>query len=416
VHNLYLQASNLALQGNQAYAIVFDWFGFLSDFPAKEKPESIAMQKEFWRLISTKTNITLIMDENPKNLHRKSNVFVRGAWTSKGAEVQPNIPTLFGGLPKDLPKNRLGLATWMGSEQNPLTARVAVNRFWEQIFGTGLVETQEDFGTQGFTPSNPTLLDYLSVKFMKEHNWQPKKLLREIILSSTYQQDSKVNKELIEKDPANRFFARGARVRLTAEQVRDQALLVSGLLSYKMYGKSVMPYQTKGIWGAPYSGMSWELANGEDQYRRALYTYWRRSSPYPSMVTFDGTSREVCLARRLRTNTPLQALTTLNDPVYVECARYFAKSMSQEKGDINAQISKAYQRAMGKEISKDKLLILRNLYDNSLKQYQAKPNEAMKFTGYCADDHNLPKDIPDLAAKTMVATTILNLDEFVMKE
>jgi hypothetical protein len=416
VHNLYLQASNPTLKGSQDYALMFNWFGFMSDFPKKENAESIAMQKEFWRLVSMGTDITLIMDENPKNLHRKSNVFERGAWNSKGAEVQPNIPTLFGGLPKDLPKNRLGLATWMGSEQNPLTARVAVNRFWEQIFGTGLVETQEDFGTQGFTPSNPTLLDYLSVKFMKEHNWQPKKLLREIVLSSTYQQDSKVNKELMEKDPANRFFARGARVRLSAEQVRDQALLVSGLLSYKMYGKSVMPYQTQGIWGAPYNGMTWDLANGEDQYRRALYTYWRRSSPYPSMMTFDGTSREVCLARRLRTNTPLQALTTLNDPVYVECARYFAKSMNQEQGNINAQISKAYQRAMSKEISQDKLLILRNLYDSSLKQYKAKPTEAMKFTGYCADDNNIPENIPDLAAKTMVATTILNLDEFVMKE
>jgi mono/diheme cytochrome c family protein len=416
IHDLYFSVKNPSLKGKQDYAMMFDWFAFMSDFPAKEKPESIAMQNEFWRLVKMGTDITLIMDENPQNLHRKSYVFERGAWTVKGAEVQPNIPTLFGGLPKGLPKNRLGLAMWMGSEQNPLTARVAVNRFWEQLFGTGLVETQEDFGTQGFTPSNPSLMDYLSVKFMKEYSWQPKRLLREIVLSATYQQDSKANKELLEKDPANRFFARGARIRLSAEQVRDQALLVSGILSYKMYGKSVMPYQTEGIWGAPYSGMSWNLANGEDQFRRALYTYWRRSSPYPSMVTFDGTSREVCLARRLRTNTPLQALTTLNDPVYVECARYFAKRMSQEKADINAQISKGYQWAMSKEISKDKLLILRNLYDKSLKQYTTKPSEAMKFTGYCPDDHNIPKNLPDLAAKTMVATAILNLDEFVMKE
>jgi hypothetical protein len=221
---------------------------------------------------------------------------------------------------------------------------------------------------------------------------------------------------MLEKDPANRFFARGARVRLSAEQVRDQALSVSGILSHKMFGKSVMPYQPNGIWGAPYSGMSWKQSEGEDQFRRALYTYWRRSSPYPSMMTFDGTSREICLARRLRTNTPLQALTSLNDPVYVECARYFAKRMNREKSDINGQIRKGYLLAMSKEISDDKLLILNNLYQKSLQDFKKKPNEAMVFLGYCQDNSTKPKNMPDLAAKTMVAMTILNLDEFVMKE
>ena len=416
IHNLYFRAVNPNLKGKEDYTAYFDWFGFLSEFPAKNNPEHDSMQKEFWRLANISTDITLVMDENPQNLHRKSNVFERGNWTVKTQEVQPDIPTLFGGLPKNLPKNRLGLATWIGSEQNPLTARVAVNRFWEQIFGVGLVETMEDFGTQGFTPSNPELLDYLSIKFMKEYNWQPKQLLKEIVLSATYQQDSKVTPEMLDKDPANRYFARGARVRLSAEQVRDQALLVSGVLSNKMYGKSVMPYQPEGIWGAPYSGISWKQSEGEDQFRRALYTYWRRSSPYPSMVTFDGTSREVCLARRLRTNTPLQALTSLNDPVYVECARYFAKRMDNEKTNINGQIRRGYLLAMSKEISNDKLLILNELYTKSYQDFKKKPNEAMKFLGYCEDNSIKPKNMPDLAAKTMVAMTILNLDEFVMKE
>lgn len=416
IHNLYLTAKNLSMKGTEEYTALFDWFGFLSEFPAQNTSESLAMQNEFWRLVTLGTDITLIMDENPKNLHRKSFVFERGNWTVKGKEVQPDIPNLFGGLPKDLPKNRLGLATWIGSEKNPLTARVAVNRFWEQLFGIGLVETIEDFGTQGFTPSNPELLDYLAVKFMKEYNWQPKQLLREIVLSATYQQDSKVNAEILEKDPANRFFARGARVRLSAEQVRDQALAVSGILSTKMFGKSVMPYQPDGIWRIPYSGASWKKSEGDDQFRRALYTYWRRSSPYPSMITFDGTSREICLARRLRTNTPLQALTTLNDPVYVECARYFAKRMDEQSGTTLDKIKKGYRLAMAKEISNDKLLILNNLYQKSLQSFKAKPKDAMTFLGYCEDNTILPKNIPDLAAKTMVATAILNLDEFITKE
>ena len=416
IHNLYLTAKNLSMKGTEEYTALFDWFGFLSEFPAQNAPESVAMQNEFWRLVTLGTDITLIMDENPKNLYRKSFVFERGNRTVKGKEVQPDIPSLFGGLPKDLPKNRLGLATWIGSEKNPLTARVAVNRFWEQLFGIGLVETIEDFGTQGFTPSNPELLDYLAVKFMKEYHWQPKQLLREIVLSATYQQDSKVNAEILEKDPANRFFARGARVRLSAEQVRDQALAVSGILSTKMFGKSVMPYQPDGIWRIPYSGASWKKSEGDDQFRRALYTYWRRSSPYPSMITFDGTSREICLARRLRTNTPLQALTTLNDPVYVECARYFAKRMDEQSGTTLDKIKKGYRLAMAKEISNDKLLILNNLYQKSIQSFKAKPKDAMTFLGYCEDNTILPKNIPDLAAKTMVATAILNLDEFITKE
>lgn len=416
IHDLYFSAQNLSMKGTEEYTSIFDWFGFLSEFPAKNVAESSIMQKEFWRLLTLSTDISLIMDENPSNLHRKSFVFERGNWTVKGKEVQPDIPNLFGGLPRDLPKNRLGLATWIGSEKNPLTARVAVNRFWEQLFGIGLVETIEDFGTQGFTPSNPELLDYLAVKFMKEYNWQPKQLLREMVLSATYQQDSKVNAEVLEKDPTNRFFARGPRVRLSAEQVRDQALAVSGILSTKMFGKSVMPYQPDGIWQIPYSGASWKQSEGDDQFRRALYTYWRRSSPYPSMITFDGTSREICLARRLRTNTPLQALTTLNDPVYVECARYFAKRMDEKSGTSLDKIKNGYRLAMAKEISNDKLLILNNLYQKSLQNFKAKPKDAMIFLGYCEDNTIRPKNIPDLAAKTMVATAILNLDEFITKE
>jgi hypothetical protein len=239
------------------------------------------------------------MLDSPKEFTRQTQVWERGNWLAKTQVVAPEVPAIFGGLPKNAPKNRLGLAMWLGSEENPLTARVAVNRFWEQIFGIGLVETLEDFGTQGFTPTHPALLDYLAVKFMTEYQWKPKQLLKEMVMSATYQQDSKANPDLLEKDPMNRFLARGPRVRLSAEQIRDQALLVSGLLSPKMYGKSVMPYQPDGIWNTPYSSMAWKTSEKDDQYRRALYTYWRRSTPYPSMITFDGANRDICLARRI---------------------------------------------------------------------------------------------------------------------
>jgi len=279
-----------------------------------------------------------------------------------------------------------------------------------------LVETLEDFGTQGFTPTNAGLLDFLAIKFMDEYQWKPKKLLKEMVMSATYQQDSKANEDLLEKDPMNRLLARGPRVRLSAEQIRDQALLVSGLLSYKMYGKSVMPYQPDGIWNTPYSNMAWKLSDKEDKYRRALYTYWRRSTPYPSMITFDGANRDICLARRIRTNTPLQALVTLNDPVYLECAKSLAKKMESSGGTIDEQITKAYELTMCKNITDKKLGILKKLYANTLTAYQKSKKEAELLLNICPDDNIKPKNIPDLAAKTLVASTLLNLDEFIMKE
>ncbi len=221
---------------------------------------------------------------------------------------------------------------------------------------------------------------------------------------------------MLAKDPMNRLLARGPRVRLSAEQIRDQALLVSGLLSQKMYGKSVMPYQPDGIWNTPYSSMAWKTSENEDQYRRALYTYWRRSTPYPSMITFDGANRDICLARRIRTNTPLQALVTLNDPVYLECAKHLAKKMDKVGRTLDEQISSTYQFTMCKTISEKKLAVLKKLYSTTFQSYQKNRAEAEKLLNICPDDNIKPKNIPDLAAKTLVASTLLNLDEFIMKE
>src|SRR5690606_4065151 len=229
--------------------------------------------------------------------------------------------------------DRLALAKWIVSPENPLTPRVTVNRVWEQFFGYGIVETAEDFGTKGEPPSHPELLDWLAASFRDDWNWSLKRLAREIVLSRTYQRDQRVAPETRARDPRNRLLARGPRVRLTAEMVRDQALAVSGLLSRKTGGPSVMPPQPESMLApSPYSNERWINATGPDRYRRAIYTFWKRTNPYPSLVTFDSPERAVCSSRRLRTNTPLQALVTLNDPAFVECARALAQRMRNEGG------------------------------------------------------------------------------------
>ncbi len=222
-----------------------------------------------------------------------------------------------------LPANRLGLARWLVDRDNPLMARVQVNRLWEQLFGRGLVETSEDFGTQGQPPSHPELLDWLAVELM-DRGWSQKTLLRTIVTSATYRQASAVSPALAERDPYNRLFARGPRFRLEAEMIRDGELAASGLLSPKMHGPSVFPAQPDGIWNMPYNEDRWVESEGEDRYRRSLYTFLRRTSPYPMHMTFDATSREFCAARRVRTNTPLQALTLLNDRASFDAARALA--------------------------------------------------------------------------------------------
>jgi hypothetical protein len=288
-----------------------------------------------------------------------------------------------------------------------------VNRLWEQLFGTGLVETLEDMGTQGAAVSHQELLDHLSYKFMNEHKWSMKAMLKELVMSATYQQDSKVRPGLLEKDPYNRFYARGPRVRLSGEQVRDQALAVSGLLKLKMYGPSVMPWQPEGIWMSPWSGQTWKMSQGDDLHRRAIYTYWKRTAPYPSMISFDGVGREVCTSRRIRTNTPLQALVTLNDSVFVEASRSFAYRMEREavnKNDVRSKISKGYEIMLLKQIPPKKLSILQELYKNAYRKFSKDRNKAAKMMG--KKEGTAP---PEDAALTVVANAMLNLDELITK-
>jgi hypothetical protein len=267
-------------------------------------------------------------------------------------------------------------------------------------------------GTQGAEPTHRQLLDFLSYQFMNEYNWSVKRLLKEMVMSATYTQDSKVTKEALEKDPLNKFYARGPRVRFSAEQVRDQALAVSGLLSKKMYGPSVMPWQPAGIWMSPWNGYTWTKSEGEDQYRRAIYTFWKRTAPYPSMISFDGVGREVCMPRRIRTNTPLQALVTLNDSVYLEASRYFAYRMQKESKTRNVQelISKGYELAMYKPIAPGKLKALEELYTTALEGFKKDREKACEIIG-TNDEHN----DPETAALVIVANAILNLDELITK-
>ncbi|MGV3561102.1 DUF1553 domain-containing protein [Larkinella arboricola] len=385
------------------------WVSFQPALPGQPAHELGEMDLKLTQILNTRPEVTPIMYEGTGDLARKTHVFERGNWLVKGKEVKPDVPKSLPPMAKDLPKNRLGLARWMVSREHPLTARVAVNRFWEQLFGTGIVETVEDVGTQGIPPTHRELLDWLAVDFMETNQWSVKKLLKKIVMSATYRQRSEVAPELLAKDPFNKLMARGPRVRLAAEQVRDQALSVTGLLSNKLYGPSVMPPQPDGIWQSPYSGESWKLSQGEDRYRRALYTYWKRTAPYPSMITFDSPSREFCQLRRLRTNTPLQALVTLNDPVYVEAAQRLAETMKLRGKTPEQQIQSGFRMIMMRDLAPKKLAVLAKLYRNTETYYQQHPDEAKKLL--TCDDAT-----PQLAALTVTANTMLNLDEVITKE
>ncbi|GAB2787142.1 hypothetical protein GCM10027275_34740 [Rhabdobacter roseus] len=386
------------------------WVAFQEALPGELLPTYTAVLDDYTKVLASRTESTPIFWEGTGDLARKTQVFERGNWLVKGPEVQPDVPHSLAALPKEFPRNRLGLARWTVSRDNPLTARVIVNRFWEQLFGAGLVETVEDLGSQGIEPTHRELLDWLSATFMEDYQWSVKRLLKQMVMSATYRQSSEASPEKLEKDPYNTWLSRGPRVRLSAEQVRDQALAACGLLSKKMYGPSVMPPQPQGIWLSPYSGESWKLSEGEDRYRRALYTYWKRTAPYPSMVTFDAPSREFCQSRRIRTNTPLQALVTLNDPVYLESAQKLAETMQQRGKTPAQQLTEGYRLLTYRRLDEQRLGVLLKVYNHALAEFKKKPNEVDSLLTFGE------KKSPGLAALTVSANVLLNLDEVVTKE
>jgi hypothetical protein len=411
VHDLYFVYENPNMRDGNENGIMFDWLHFTQPFPAGKKDASAKEAYSiYWQLLNENVPGVPVMQDNPADMQRETRVFERGNWLVKGAEVKPGIPASLNAFPSNLPANRLGLAKWMTSYDNPLTARTMVNRVWEQVYGKGLVETLEDLGSQGAGPAQQELLDHLAWKFMHDFNWSTKQLLKEIVMSATYRQDSRISQEAIEKDPENKYYSRSPRIRLTGEQMRDQGLSIAGLLSGKMYGPPVMPEQPDGIWLSPYNGDEWIRSKGEDAYRRAVYTYWKRTAPYPSMITFDGAPREVCTARRIRTNTPLQALVTMNDEAYLEMARHFAYNLLDKASNPRDQIIAGFRKAFYKEPTPAALQSMLKLYDQSLAALKKDPEKTCEVVSI-NDEHNNP----ETAALVIVANAILNLDELITR-
>ena len=387
---------------------------FRSNSPAlKTVRDQLAEARKQEAVLKGGIPTTLVMSERKEP--RETHIMVRGNFMNLGDKVTPGVPAILPPLPANTPDNRLTLARWLVSPENPLTARVTMNRFWSQYFGHGIVETVEDFGTQGERPTHPELLDWLATEFM-QRNWDMKAMHKLIVMSATYRQSSHTTPERVERDPDNRLFERGPRFRVPAETVRDIALEVSGLLSPKIGGPSVFPYQPDGIWTQIYSGDKWEISKGEDKYRRGLYTFWRRTSPYPAFMSFDAPSRELICTRRPRSNTPLQALTTLNDPAYVEASEALARRMMTEaKGDTADRISYGFCLCVARKPNKNEVKRLVALYQDELMRYKQDGKAAEKLAtselGKAPDKTNLE----ELAAWTVVANVLLNLDETITK-
>jgi hypothetical protein len=408
-HDLYFVFQNPNIEKDHGVCAV-EWFSFQEELPGENTSQFATVRSDFIDLLNANVEETPVLVESTPIQRRQTRVFERGNWLVPGEAVKPDIPASLNTASQHVRPDRLGFARWLMSKENPLTARTLVNRFWEQIFGYGLVETLEDFGSQGTAPTHPELLDWLALRWMNDHQWSMKKILKDIVMSATYRQASHVSDDALEKDQRNEWLSRGSRVRLSAEQIRDQALAASGLLSDKMYGKGVMPYQPQGVWNSVYSGEKWTLSEGEDQYRRSVYTFIKRTSPYPSMIMFDGSSREVCVGRRVRTNTPLQALVTLNDPVFVEAAQALAKRMMEsDSAAIEKSIATGYRLLTFKDMHERKLIAMRDLYEEAIGIYRSDTAAAHAIT-------KNKNGSAQLAAMTIVANALLNLDEVIMKE
>jgi hypothetical protein len=388
---------------------------FRSVAPSLDAPrkEIAALEKQ---LAAVKPDTTVpVMRELGAGKQRKTHVQIRGNYKSLGQEVTPGVPAAFNSLETGAEPDRLALAKWLMHADNPLTARVIANRHWEQIFGLGIVESSDEFGSQGGQPSHPELLDWLAVD-LRKNGWDLKRFIKQLVMSAAYRQSSKTTPEQLERDPTNRLLARGPRFRVSAEMVRDQALAVSGLLSDKMYGPPVRPVQPQmGLRAAFGSGTDWKTSAGSDRHRRGLYTLWRRSSPYPSMATFDAPNREICTLRRSRTNTPLQALVTLNDPVYIEAAQALSRRIAEFAGDTQGRAAFAIRESLLRPARAAEIASLARLYKEARADFATRPDDAKKLATEPLGALPVGGDPADFAAWTVVANVVLNLDEMLMK-
>ena len=409
--------------------------------PAKRTPEQQKKLEEYFLstndkpyrdLLATKGKVdkqlkkiedgklsSMIMADNAPKKKRVTYVLTRGAYDApdKKQPVEPGVPAILPPLPADASPTRLGLAQWLMQADHPLTARVAINRYWMMFFGTGLVKTVSDFGSQGEPPSHPELLDWLATDFAAS-GWDVKRTIKQIVTSATYRQHSRTSPEITEYDPQNRLLARGPRFRLQGEFIRDNALAVSGLLVNKVGGPSVKPYQPPGLWNevALSGNVRFVQDKGDKIYRRSMYTYWKRSAPQPAMIAFDAPSREKCVIQRQQTNTPLQALVTLNDPQFVEAARALAQRMMSEGGkSFSERLDFGYHLLLGRKVRPSEVTVLDSIYREQLKEFRAEPDKAKKFLEVGDSKRNETLDQAEHAAWTVLGNLMLNLDEVLIR-
>ena len=389
-------------------ALITYYLANKSDNLRFEKAELEKLKKA---LIDTMDRVQEIMVMKEMEQPRETFVLERGQYDVLGEQVFPNTPEQIFPYPDSLPKNRLGLAQWVTHRDNPLTARVAVNRYWQHLFGTGIVRTAEDFGNQGEMPSHPELLDWLAVSFM-ESGWDVKALHKLIVMSNTYQQSSLASDELMESDKKNRLLARGPSGRLTGEMLRNNVLVASGLLNKKIGGKSVNPYQPKGLWKI--NGAAYKQDQGEKLYRKSMYTVWKRSVPHPTIATFDAPERSYCVVRRQETNTPLQALVMLNDPTYVEASRVLGNKL-MEYADPEEGIAMVFRKLTGRKIKAKELQLLVQLREEELNTFKANNSKTEGWLNSGEFRITNTKNGAIVAANAVVASTIINSDATITK-
>jgi hypothetical protein len=352
---------------------------------------------------------------------RPTHLLGRGVYDEPRERVEPGTPESVLAFPRELPANRLGLARWLFAPENPLTARVTVNRYWQMLFGTGLVKTADDFGSQGALPTHPELLDWLAVTY-RESGWDTKAMLKRMVMSSTYRQASHLTPGLRERDPENRLLARGPGHRLPAEMIRDAALAASGLLVEQVGGPSVKPYQPEGLWEEKSAGqgrgalVTYVQDHGDSLYRRSLYTFQKRTSPLPMLVSFDASERAVCTVRRQQTNTPLQALTLLNDPQFVEAARLLAERMVREGGAVpEDRLRYGFRLVTARYPTRRELELLGSLHAKQVARFREAPAGARRLLASGEMPRDASLDAGEVAAYTVVANALLNLDEALSK-
>jgi hypothetical protein len=387
-----------------------------------ETPAAATFQQARKQVVALEYQKRVLIDHLPTTMvmselaqPRATHVLVRGQYDRPGERVEPGVPGCLSPWPSRAPLNRLGLGKWLVDPANPLTARVEANRLWQMFFGTGLVKTVEDFGSQGERPSHPDLLDWLATELIRS-GWDVKSLIRIIVTSACYRQSSRVSRELLDRDPENRLLDRSPRLRLSAEMIRDQALALSGLLVEQQGGPSVKPYQPPGLW-SELGDASYIQDQGPSLYRRGLYTFWKRTVAPPSMMAFDAPGRETCTVRESRTNTPLQALVTMNDPTFVEAAQALAMRVMQEGGKtLEEKLSWAFRCTTGRPPSLDELEVLAAGFLFHQSRSRGRPEAARALLERAEHPVDRSCDGADLAAMAVIAQTLLNLDEVLTKE